>query len=169
MNFLPLLDSYPALAHLGQKAEDLIRDRHYRESVQTMRQFAEGALITVLNQRSSLGEMMHNPLFFQLADSKTIESFRRIRALGNEASHFVMEEEDSNHYAVRTESDAIQCLKYGHHIAAWLMSLKDLRYSYPSFTAEGLIQEITDSNKKRGCCKSLSERRLPTALFVFKN
>lgn len=149
MNFLPLLDSYPALAHLGQKAEDLIRDRHYRESVQTMRQFAEGALITVLNQRSSLGEMMHNPLFFQLADSKTIESFRRIRALGNEASHFVMEEEDSNHYAVRTESDAIQCLKYGHHIAAWLMSLKDLRYSYPSFTAEGLIQEITDSNKKR--------------------
>ena len=81
MNFLPLLDSYPALAHLGQKAEDLIRDRHYRESVQTMRQFAEGALITVLNQRSSLGEMMHNPLFFQLADSKTIESFVSILSL----------------------------------------------------------------------------------------
>lgn len=149
MNFLPLLDSYPALAHLGQKAEDLIRDRHYRESVQTMRQFAEGALITVLHQRSSLGEMMHNPLFFQLADNRTMESFRRIRALGNEASHFIMDEEDSNHFAVRTENDAIQCLKYGHHIATWLMSLKDLRYSYPDFTAEGLIPEITENNKKR--------------------
>lgn len=148
MNFLPLLESYPALAHLGQKAEDLIRDRHYRESVQTMRQFAEGALITVLNQKASLGEMMHHPLFFQLADSKTRESFRRIRALGNYASHFVVHEEANlSPYVVRTESDAIQCLKYGHWIAVWLMSLKNSQYSYPDFNVQGLISETMDENK----------------------
>ena len=47
MNFQPLAPYYPELSALGEHCEDLFRDRHYRESVQGMRQFAEGVLKTV--------------------------------------------------------------------------------------------------------------------------
>lgn len=37
------------------------------------------------------------------------------------------------HYRVRTADDAAECLKYGHGIAVWLMSLLDREFRYPDF------------------------------------
>lgn len=48
MNFSPLQLRKPALAALGERAENLFRDHHYRECTQVMRQFAEGVLRTIL-------------------------------------------------------------------------------------------------------------------------
>lgn len=140
MNFSPLQLHYPPLADLGERAEGLFRDRNYRESTQVMRQFAEGVLRTILKDNSlSYSEMMRTPLVQQLADSVTYEYFRRIREIGNVASHFrlgqtpaLMENAD-HHYLVRTAEDAAECLKYGHGIAVWLMSLKDREFDYPAF------------------------------------
>ena len=118
MNFTPLTPYYPALAALGEQSEGLIRDRHYRESTQVMRQFAEGILKTVLKlDRESYGSMMRHPLFKQLADSKVYEYFRRIREIGNDSSHFTVQGQllvgqKDKHYRVRTEDDAVECLEY---------------------------------------------------------
>ena len=120
MNFSPLQLRKPALAALGERAENLFRDHHYRECTQVMRQFAEGVLRTILkDDRHTYSEMMRTPLVRQLADSLTFEYFRRIRDLGNEASHFrlgtsgTMLETGERHYRVRTADDAAECLKYG--------------------------------------------------------
>ena len=40
MNFSPLQLRKPALAALGERAENLFRDHHYRECTQVMRQLA---------------------------------------------------------------------------------------------------------------------------------
>ncbi len=140
MNFSPLQLRKPALAALGERAENLFRDHHYRECTQVMRQFAEGVLRTILkDDRHTYSEMMRTPLVRQLADSLTFEYFRRIRDLGNEASHFrlgtsgTMLETGERHYRVRTADDAAECLKYGHGIAVWLMSLLDREFRYPDF------------------------------------
>ena len=124
MNFSPLQLRKPALAALGERAENLFRDHHYRECTQVMRQFAKGVLRTILkDDRHTYSEMMRTPLVRQLADSLTFEYFRRIRDLGNEASHFrlgtsgTMLETGERHYRVRTADDAAECLKYGHGIA----------------------------------------------------
>ena len=113
MNFSPLQLRKPALAALGERAENLFRDHHYRECTQVMRQFAEGVLRTILkDDRHTYSEMMRTPLVRQLADSLTFEYFRRIRDLGNEASHFrlgtsgTMLETGERHYRVRTADDA---------------------------------------------------------------
>ena len=117
MNFSPLQLRKPALAALGERAENLFRDHHYRECTQVMRQFAEGVLRTILkDDRHTYSEMMRTPLVRQLADSLTFEYFRRIRDLGNEASHFrlgtsgTMLETGERHYRVRTADDAAECL-----------------------------------------------------------
>lgn len=157
MNFSPLQLRKPALAALGERAENLFRDHHYRECTQVMRQFAEGVLRTILkDDRHTYSEMMRTPLVRQLADSLTFEYFRRIRDLGNEASHFrlgtsgTMLETGERHYRVRTADDAAECLKYGHGIAVWLMSLLDREFRYPDFRPR--------SSSRRGAI-SCSHRR----------
>ena len=62
MNFSPLQLRKPALAALGERAENLFRDHHYRECTQVMRQFAEGVLRTILkDDRHTYSEMMRTP------------------------------------------------------------------------------------------------------------
>ena len=59
------------------------------------------------DDRHTYSEMMRTPLVRQLADSLTFEYFRRIRDLGNEASHFrlgtsgTMLETGERHYRVQ--------------------------------------------------------------------
>ena len=170
MNFSPLQLRKPALAALGERAENLFRDHHYRECTQVMRQFAEGVLRTILkDDRHTYSEMMRTPLVRQLADSLTFEYFRRIRDLGNEASHFrlgtsgTMLETGERHYRVRTADDAAECLKYGHGIAVWLMSLLDREFRYPDFRPLTPPSSSTPTSRPRSSSRrgaiSCSHRR----------
>ena len=78
MNFQPLAPYYPKLSALGEHCEDLIRDRHYRESVQGMRQFAEGVLKTafrVQDDDEGLGALMRRDDFAIVVPRKVAGSF----------------------------------------------------------------------------------------------
>ncbi len=91
MNFKPLAPYYPELSALGEHCEDLFRDRHYRESVQVMRQFAEGVLKTVFRVQDDdegLGALMRRDDFAIVVPRKTAASFSLLQRYGNKASHF---------------------------------------------------------------------------------
>ena len=84
MNFQPLAPYYPKLSALGEHCEDLIRDRHYRESVQGMRQFAEGVLKTVFRVQDDdegLGALMRRDDFaIVVPPERSPEAFRSCSA-----------------------------------------------------------------------------------------
>lgn len=152
MNFQPLAPYYPKLSALGEHCEDLIRDRHYRESVQGMRQFAEGVLKTVFRVRDDdegLGALMRRDDFAIVVPRKVARSFSLLQRYGNKASHFQVNDLLSalpyeRHYEIRTKEDAELCLRHGHDIARWLLSCRDPSASYPDFRP----LETVRTNKK---------------------
>lgn len=141
MNFKPLAAHYPKLSELGGHCEDLIRDRHYRESVQGMRQFAEGVLKTVFrvtDDDEGLGALMRRSDFAVVVPRKTAASFSLLQRYGNKASHFQIDDllasvPYERHYEVRTKEDAETCLRHGYEIARWLLANKDPSARYPDF------------------------------------
>lgn len=141
MNFKPLAAHYPKLSELGEHCEDLIRDRHYRESVQGMRQFAEGVLKTVFrvtDDDEGLGALMRRSDFAVVVPRKTAASFSLLQRYGNKASHFQIDDllasvPYERHYEVRTKEDAETCLRHGYEIARWLLANKDPSARYPDF------------------------------------
>lgn len=141
MNFKPLAANYPKLSELGEHCEDLIRDRHYRESVQGMRQFAEGILKTVFrvtDDDEGLGALMRRSDFAVVVPRKTAASFSLLQRYGNKASHFQIDDllasvPYERHYEVRTKEDAETCLRHGYEIARWLLANKDPSARYPDF------------------------------------
>lgn len=141
MNFKPLAAHYPKLSELGGHCEDLIRDRHYRESVQGMRQFAEGVLKTVFrvtDDDEGLGALMRRSDFAVVVPRKTAASFSLLQRYGNKASHFQINDllasvPYERHYEVRTKEDAETCLRHGYEIARWLLANKDPSARYPDF------------------------------------
>lgn len=152
MNFQPLAPYYPKLSALGEHCEDLIRDRHYRESVQGMRQFAEGVLKTVFRVQDDdegLGALMRRDDFAIVVPRKVAGSFSLLQRYGNKASHFQVNDLLSalpyeRHYEIRTKEDAELCLRHGHDIARWLLSCRDPSASYPDFRP----LETVRTNKK---------------------
>lgn len=152
MNFQPLAPYYPKLSALGEHCEDLIRDRHYRESVQGMRQFAEGVLKTVFRVQDDdegLGALMRRDDFAIVVPRKVAGSFSLLQRYGNKASHFQVNDLLSTlpyerHYEIRTKEDAELCLRHGHDIARWLLSCRDPSASYPDFRP----LETVRTNKK---------------------
>lgn len=152
MNFQPLAPYYPRLSALGEHCEDLIRDRHYRESVQGMRQFAEGVLKTVFRVQDDdegLGALMRRDDFAIVVPRKVARSFSLLQRYGNKASHFQVNDLLSalpyeRHYEIRTKEDAELCLRHGHDIARWLLSCRDPSASYPDFRP----LETVRTNKK---------------------
>lgn len=141
MNFKPLAAHYPKLSELGGHCEDLIRDRHYRESVQGMRQFAEGVLKTIFrvtDDDEGLGALMRRSDFAVVVPRKTAASFSLLQRYGNKASHFQINDLVASvpyerHYEVRTKEDAETCLRHGYEIARWLLANKDPSARYPDF------------------------------------
>lgn len=152
MNFQPLAPYYPKLSALGEHCEDLIRDRHYRESVQGMRQFAEGVLKTVFRVKDDdegLGALMRRDDFAIVVPRKVAASFSLLQRYGNKASHFQVNDLLSalpyeRHYEIRTKEDAELCLRHGYDIARWLLSCRDPSASYPDFRP----LETVRTNKK---------------------
>lgn len=141
MNFQPLAPYYPKLSALGEHCEDLIRDRHYRESIQGMRQFAEGVLKTafrVQDDDEGLGALMRRDDFAIVVPRKVAGSFSLLQRYGNKASHFQVNDllasvPYERHYEIRTKEDAELCLRHGYDIARWLLSCKDPSAAYPDF------------------------------------
>ena len=125
MNFKPLAPYYAELSALGEHCEDLFRDRHYRESVQVMRQFAEGVLKTVFRVQDDdegLGALMRRDDFAIVVPRKTAASFSLLQRYGNKASHFQVNDLPvsvpyERHYEIRTQEDAETCLRHGYDIA----------------------------------------------------
>lgn len=152
MNFQPLAPYYPKLSALGEHCEDLIRDRHYRESVQGMRQFAEGVLKTVFRVQDDdegLGALMRRDDFAIVVPRKVAGSFSLLQRYGNKASHFQINDlltslPYERHYEIRTKEDAELCLRHGHEIARWLLSCRDPSAAYPDFRP----LETVRTNKK---------------------
>ena len=152
MNFEPLASHYPKLSALGEHCEDLIRDRHYRESIQGMRQFAEGVLKTVFRVKDDdegLGALMRRDDFQIVVPRKVAGSFSLLQRYGNKASHFQTKDLPADvpyerHYEIRTKEDAELCLRHGHEIARWLLSCRDPSAAYPDFRP----LETVRTNKK---------------------
>lgn len=152
MNFEPLASHYPKLSALGEHCEDLIRDRHYRESVQGLRQFAEGVLKTVFRVKDDdegLGALMRRDDFQIVVPRKVAGSFSLLQRYGNKASHFQTKDLPADvpyerHYEIRTKEDAELCLRHGHEIARWLLSCRDPSAAYPDFRP----LETVRTNKK---------------------
>ena len=121
-NFEVLTDKFSDLADLGFRAEDVMKSGYYRESTQLMRQFAEGILKNFLHEDSlSYAQMMKDPRFLKRVDSLTYDSFRRLKEIGNDSSHYKypIDNQSTKHYYIRTKSDAINGLKYCHSVAKW--------------------------------------------------
>lgn len=141
MNFEPLASHDPKLSALGEHCEDLIRYRHYRESIQGMRQFAEGVLKTVFRVQDDdegLGALMRRDDFAIMVPRKVAGSFSLLQRYGNKASHFQVNDLLSalpyeRHYEIRTKEDAELCLRHGYDIARWLLSCRDPSAAYPDF------------------------------------
>ena len=152
MNFKPLAPYYPELSALGEHCEDLFRDRHYRESIQVMRQFAEGVLKTVFRVQDDdegLGALMRRDDFAIVVPRKTAASFSLLQRYGNKASHFQVNDlltsvPYERHYEIRTKEDAETCLRHGYDIARWLLSCRDPSGPYPDFQP----LETVRTNKK---------------------
>lgn len=140
MNFQPLAPYYPKLSALGEHCEDLIRDRHYRENIQGMRQFAEGVLKTAFRVQDDegLGALMRRDDFAIVVPRKVAGSFSLLQRYGNKASHFQVNDllasvPYERHYEIRTKEDAELCLRHGYDIARWLLSCRDPSAPYPDF------------------------------------
>ena len=168
MNFKPLAPYYPELSALGEHCEDLFRDRHFRESVQGMRQFAEGVLKTVFRVQDDdegLGALMRRDDFAIVVPRKTAASFSLLQRYGNKASHFQVNDLPvsvpyERHYEIRTKEDAELCLRHGYDIARWLLSCRDPSASYPDFRP----LETVRTNKKGEKRKIVFDRHQEEAI-----
>lgn len=157
MNFQPLAPYYPKLSALGEHCEDLIRDRHYRESVQGMRQFAEGVLKTafrVHDDDEGLGALMRRDDFAIVVPRKVAGSFSLLQRYGNKASHFQINDlltslPYERHYEIRTKEDAELCLRHGYDIARWLLSCKDPSALYPDFQPLETVRTNAKGEKRQ--------------------
>lgn len=157
MNFQPLAPYYPKLSALGEHCEDLIRDRHYRESVQGMRQFAEGVLKTVFRVQDDdegLGALMRRDDFAIVVPRKTAASFSLLQRYGNKASHFQVNDLPvsvpyERHYEIRTKEDAETCLRHGYDIARWLLSCRDPSAPYPDFQPLETVRTNAKGEKRK--------------------
>lgn len=157
MNFQPLAPYYPKLSALGEHCEDLIRDRHYRESVQVMRQFAEGVLKTVFRVQDDdegLGALMRRDDFAIVVPRKTAASFSLLQRYGNKASHFQVNDLPvsvpyERHYEIRTKEDAETCLRHGYDIARWLLSCRDPSAPYPDFQPLETVRTNAKGEKRK--------------------
>lgn len=157
MNFQPLAPYYPKLSALGEHCEDLIRDRHYRESVQGMRQFAEGVLKTafrVQDDDEGLGALMRRDDFAIVVPRKVAGSFSLLQRYGNKASHFQINDlltslPYERHYEIRTKEDAELCLRHGYDIARWLLSCKDPSALYPDFQPLETVRTNAKGEKRQ--------------------
>lgn len=95
MNFAPLQSRHPALAGLGEHAEQCFRDNRFDESVRYVHRFAEEALRKALREAlkrcgletddMTLGAMMRTAPALELLDGRTLERLRRIDELGRSA------------------------------------------------------------------------------------
>lgn len=152
MNFAPLQSRHPALAGLGEHAEQCFRDNRFDESVRYVHRFAEEALRKALREAlkrcgletddMTLGAMMRTAPALELLDGRTLERLRRIDELGRSAEEaqapaaFGLGKsvgKSKPHYRVRTRDDAAECLRYGHAVAVLLMALTDPAFVYPAF------------------------------------
>lgn len=157
MNFQPLAPYYPKLSALGEHCEDLIRDRHLRESVQGMRQFAEGVLKTVFRVQDDdegLGALMRRDDFAIVVPRKTAASFSLLQRYGNKASHFQVNDlltsvPYERHYEIRTKEDAETCLRHGYDIARWLLSCRDPSAPYPDFQPLETVRTNAKGEKRK--------------------
>lgn len=157
MNFQPLAPYYPKLSALGEHCEDLIRDRHYRESVQGMRQFAEGVLKTVFRVQDDdegLGALMRRDDFAIVVPRKVAGSFSLLQRYGNKASHFQVNDllasvPYERHYEIRTKEDAELCLRHGYDIARWLLSSRDPSAPYPDFQPLETVRTNAKGEKRK--------------------
>lgn len=157
MNFKPLAPYYPELSALGEHCEDLFRDRHYRESVQVMRQFAEGVLKTVFrvtDDDEGLGALMRRDDFAIVVPRKTAASFSLLQRYGNKASHFQVNDlltsvPYERHYEIRTKEDAETCLRHGYDIARWLLSCRDPSAPYPDFQPLETVRTNAKGEKRK--------------------
>lgn len=157
MNFEPLASHYPKLSALGEHCEDLIRDRHYRESVQGLRQFAEGVLKTVFRVQDDdegIGALMHRDDFAVVVPRKVADSFSLLQRYGNKASHFQIKDLPADvpyerHYEIRTKEDAELCLRHGYEIARWLLTSKDPSAVYPDFQPLETVRTNAKGEKRK--------------------
>lgn len=157
MNFQPLAPYYPKLSALGEHCEDLIRDRHYRESIQGMRQFAEGVLKTVFRVQDDdegLGSLMRRDDFAIVVPRKVARSFSLLQRYGNKASHFQVNDllasvPYERHYEIRTKEDAETCLRHGYDIARWLLSCRDPSAPYPDFQPLETVRTNAKGEKRK--------------------
>lgn len=157
MNFQPLAPYYPKLSALGEHCEDLIRDRHYCESVQGMRQFAEGVLKTVFRVQDDdegLGALMRRDDFAIVVPRKVAGSFSLLQRYGNKASHFQVNDllasvPYERHYEIRTKEDAELCLRHGYDIARWLLSSRDPSAPYPDFQPLETVRTNAKGEKRK--------------------
>lgn len=157
MNFQPLASHYPKLSALGEHCEDLIRDRHYRESIQGMRQFAEGVLKTVFRVQDDdegLGSLMRRDDFAIVVPRKVARSFSLLQRYGNKASHFQVNDllasvPYERHYEIRTKEDAETCLRHGYDIARWLLSCRDPSAPYPDFQPLETVRTNAKGEKRK--------------------
>lgn len=157
MNFQPLAHYYPKLSALGEHCEDLIRDRHYRESIQGMRQFAEGVLKTafrVQDDDEGLGALMRRDDFAIVVPRKVAGSFSLLQRYGNKASHFQVNDllasvPYERHYEIRTKEDAELCLRHGYDIARWLLSCRDPSAPYPDFQPLETVRTNAKGEKRK--------------------
>lgn len=157
MNFKPLAPYYPELSALGEHCEDLFRDRHYRESVQGMRQFAEGVLKTVFrvtDDDEGVGALMRRDDFAIVVPRKTAASFSLLQRYGNKASHFQVNDlltsvPYERHYEIRTKEDAETCLRHGYDIARWLLSCRDPSAPYPDFQPLETVRTNAKGEKRK--------------------
>lgn len=156
MNFQPLAPYYPKLSALGEHCEDLIRDRHYRESVQGMRQFAEGVLKTAFRVQDDegLGALMRRDDFAIVVPRKVAGSFSLLQRYGNKASHFQANDLPvsvpyERHYEIRTKEDAETCLRHGYNIARWLLSCRDPSAPYPDFQPLETVRTNAKGEKRQ--------------------
>ena len=166
MNFKPLAPYYPELSALGEHCEDLIRDRHYRESVQGMRQFAEGVLKTVFRVQDDdegLGALMRRDDFAIVVPRKTAASFSLLQRYGNKASHFQANDlltsvPYERHYEIRTKEDAETCLRHGYDIARWLLSCRDPSAS-PTFNRLKRCARTRRARNERSSSTNIRKKR----------
>lgn len=156
MNFKPLAPYYPELSALGEHCEDLFRDRHYRESVQVMRQFAEGVLKTVFRVRDDegMGALMRRDDYKVVVPRRIAPSFSALHKHGNKASHFQVNDVLSSvpyerHYDLATKEKAESCLYDGYLIARWLLACKDPSVVYPDFQSLTAVRLNTKGEKRK--------------------
>lgn len=156
MNFQPLAPYYPKLSALGEHCEDLIRDRLYRESVQAMRQFAEGVLKTVFRVQDDegLGALMHRDDYKVVVPRRIAPSFSALLKHGNKASHFQINDVLSSlpyerHYDLATKEKAEACLYDCYLIARWLLSCKAPSVVYPDFQSLTSIRLNPEGEKRK--------------------